>query len=106
MGEIVSASVFAVHSLTMLTDLIMRCTKTKGIIRSLVRIFTVSKSSRLIIRIIEFELQSLRCPYHFDVYSSASFSGEALGDPEFLGSLPSQLQWMHQGQQVQSVSCE
>jgi hypothetical protein len=42
-GQILSISVFSVHLATMLADAIMRCTKTKGVIRSLVRFFTVRK---------------------------------------------------------------
>jgi hypothetical protein len=39
-GQILSAVVFSVHLFTMISDAIMRCTKTKGSARSLIRFLT------------------------------------------------------------------
>lgn len=87
-GEILSASVFTVHLLTMITDAIMRCTKTKGFLRSLVRFFTVSLIKHMIILCIDCELQGTWRAYHSCVYSLTGVGGEAFGDSELLGSLP------------------
>ena len=48
-GEYLSGSIFGIHLATMLADAIMRCSKTKGVIRSIVRFFTVKSLKTFII---------------------------------------------------------
>jgi hypothetical protein len=77
-GVWISLIVFFIHVGTMLTDALMRCTKKKGVIRSLVKFFTVGLKSKFKLRYIDCQLQDPGYPNDLDIYPSVGLCGPTL----------------------------
>ena len=74
-GELISKVILGIHAATFMSDILMRCCKKKGTIRSFVKFFTVRdfyKNNRYI----EFEFQILRCSSNFDIYIAVFHIGK------------------------------